>query len=151
MAWDCFNWRRYPTIRLEGLRKTTKSPSKPWFGFRTSLTRSRNAIYWVATFGEITFNTLITFVYGFDGESVSKMMFKQKLMLQENVVLVSTHATACHLRSRMTYNALSVRRSGVPQFCVLSKQVFREYVTDMPASRITLSHGQEVLVHRRML
>lgn len=57
------------------------------------------------------------------------MMFKQKLMLHKSVVLVSTHATACHVRSRMPYNALSVTRSGVPQFCVLSKQVFRQYVT----------------------
>jgi len=86
-----------------------------------------------------------------DGKSVSDITFKQKLMLQKNVVLVSTHVTTCHVRPLMTYNALSVRRSGVPQFCVLSKQVFREYITGMPTTRRTLSHGREVWVHRGML
>jgi len=86
-----------------------------------------------------------------DGESVSNVTFKQKQMLHKNVVLVSTHVTTCHVSSLMTYNALSVRRSGVPQFCVLSKQVFREYITDMSTSRRTLSHGLEVWVHRGML
>ena len=86
-----------------------------------------------------------------DGESVSNMTFKQELMPQKNEVLVSIHVTTCHVRSLMTYNALSVMRSGVPQFCVLSKQVLREYVTDMPTSRSTLSHGREVRVHRGMM
>jgi len=86
-----------------------------------------------------------------DGESVSNKTFKQKLMRQKNVVLVSTYVTTCHVRSLMTCNTPSVRRSGVPHLCVLSKQVFREYVTDMPTSRSTLSHGREVWVHRGML
>ena len=86
-----------------------------------------------------------------NGESVSDVTFKQKQMLQKNTVLFSTHVTTCHVRSLITYNALSVRRSGVPQFCVLSKQVFREYITDMPTSRSTSSHGREVWVHRGML
>ena len=96
---------------------------------------------------------MFTFVLRFmcDGESVSNTTFKQKVMLEKNVVLVSTHVAACHVRSLMSYNVLSVRRSGVPQFCVLSKQVFREYITDMPTSRSTLSHGREVWVHRGML